>query len=391
MPVFDRYILKNVFFAFVFVTGVLTVVIFLSQSLRFLELVLSSGASGSAFWILTLLALPRFFEVIGPLAIMVATLFIYNRLNSDSEIASLRSAGFSPMRIARPALLFASVVTVLLWGVTMWAAPKSLSSMQEMRQIIKAQFSSILFREGVFNQVGSGLTIYIRTRAANGDLSGLMIHDSRSKSGAYPSTITAKKGTLVATEDGQQVIVFDGSRQEYDPVKKILNRLDFNRYTIDLPDGGPVRQRWREPDERTIFELLRPNAKNKRDLDSVDQFRIEVHRRIISPLLTFVFTLISCCALLLGPADRRGQGRRIIFAICFIIVLQGLFLGLFSMIKQNTLFLPILYLSVLLPLFSGLFFLSSAGEKMRRRLLYLGNKSHASTSVENIDAGSAIL
>ena len=61
MNIFDRYIFKNLLIATVFVAVTLAVVIFLTQSLRFLELVIESGASSSAFWVLTMLALPRFF------------------------------------------------------------------------------------------------------------------------------------------------------------------------------------------------------------------------------------------------------------------------------------------------------------------------------------------
>ena len=60
------------------------VVILLTQSLRFLELVIESGASSGSFWILTLLALPRFFEIIGPLSLMAATIFVYNRWSYDT-------------------------------------------------------------------------------------------------------------------------------------------------------------------------------------------------------------------------------------------------------------------------------------------------------------------
>lgn len=65
---------------------------------------------------------------------------------------------------------------------------------------------------------------------------------------------------IVSDKEGQQVIVYDGSRQEFDPATGALNRLDFQRYSLDLPDAAPVRQRWREPDERTLIELLNPDA-----------------------------------------------------------------------------------------------------------------------------------
>lgn len=369
MNIFDRYIFKNLIIATVFVAVTLAVVVFLTQSLKFLELVIESGASSSAFWILTLLALPRFFEIILPLAMMAATLFLYNRMTSDSELIVVRSVGFAPFQLARPAITLALIVTFILLGITMYVAPKSISTMQHMREVIKAQFSTYLFREGVFNRAGKGMTVYIRQRGEDGALYGLMIHDSRDANVA-PSTILAKRGVLLSTEEGYQVVVYEGSRQEYEQESGALKRLNFETYTIDLPDSDPVRQRWAEPDERTIFELLNPDPSVKRDLESVRDFQIEAHRRVLSPLLALTFTLISCVTLLIGPIDRRGQTKRILIAVTAVVVIQGLYIACYNIARNNSVGLVLMYVLVLLPLVISAFGLSGLSEKWRRSVLY---------------------
>jgi lipopolysaccharide export system permease protein len=371
MTVFDKYLLKSLMFATVFISLTLACIILLTQSMRFLELIMNSGASSLAFWTLALLALPRFLEIILPIALMAAVVFIYNKLTIDSELIVMRMLGKSPFALARPALYLAGIVTVALFFVTMWVAPTSLSNMHQMRQVIKAQYSTWLFRPGVFNTVVPGLTVFVRARDNEGEMKGIMIHDSRDES-KVPVTVVAKKGLVVINENGaQQVLVFDGSRQSVDPKTGALNRLDFSRYSIDLPEGsGPVRQRWKEPDERTFLELLTPNVNNKRDVESRRDFVIEAHRRIISPLLAPAFTVLSLAFLLLGPLDRRGQGWRIVLIIMFVVIIQGLYLAVYNYARNNDLGLVLMYLLTLLPLSIGLFMLSSFSEKIRRRLLY---------------------
>ncbi len=301
MKIFDRYLFKNLLIATIFTALTLAGVILLTQSLRFLELVIDSGASSFSFFILTMLALPRFFEIILPIALMAATIFVYNRMTVDSELTVMRALGASPMRIARPALHLAMVVTLVLWFMTMWLGPVSLANMQHMRQVVKAQYSSLLFKEGVCSSVRPGLTVFIQDKTKDGMLHGLVIHDNRPENDV-PSTIMAKTGQIVITEEGQQVLVYNGSRQDINPKTKALNRLNFDRYTIDLPDeSGPVRQRWREPDERTFWELLNPDPENQRDLENEHEFKVEAHRRIISPLIAPAFTMIALALLLLGP------------------------------------------------------------------------------------------
>lgn len=364
MGTFDRYIFRNLLLSTIFASATLAVIVFLTQSLRFLELVIESGASGGAFWALTLLAMPRFLEIIVPLALMISTLFVYNRMTGDSELVVMRAAGHDPAALARPAIILSAFVTVFLLILTLWASPAALSTMHQMRQMIKAQFSTLMFREGVFNQAGQGLMVYIREREPDGSMRGLMIHDGRTE-GAPPSTIIARRGTLALTDHGYQVLVSEGSRQEYDPRSKMLRRLDFDRYSIDLPDSDPIRQRWREPDERPLFDLVSPDLENERDKESLRDFRVELHRRIVSPMLAAAFTLIAAAALLIGPVDRRGQGLRIAFVIGVAILIQGLYIVSYNLARRSDFGLVLMYSLVLLPLALSILALSGAGEALR--------------------------
>ena len=345
----DRYIFKNLTIATVFVTVILIVIMFLTQSLKFLELVINSGADAHSFWILTFLALPRFFEIILPLALITSVLFIYNRMIMDSEIIVIKSGGYSPEKLTKPVVILAVIITIFLWFSNMWAAPKALSQMNVMRQMVKAQVSSFLFREGVFNQIGKGLTLYVRDRSSSGELHGVMIHDNRDKQ-KPPSVTLAKKGIIVANEDGYGVIVSDGSRQEYNKETRVLSRLEFKSYTIDIPHKQDVRDHWQEPDERTIFELLNPDISSIRDRESLREFRVEIHRRVIGPLIAPVFGILGCAFLLLGPLNRRGQSTRIMTTIVLVVVIQSLFIVASNLSRQNDWGIVFMYSVVLLPL-----------------------------------------
>lgn len=352
MRIVDGYVLKAVLIATVFITLVLSTLILLTQSLRFLELVINSGASGLSFWILTILTLPKFLEAILPLGLMAAVLFVYNRLTMDSELIVMRALGFSPLRLARPALLLSGLLALFLFFVMGWIAPLTNATLQKMRIQIKAEMSTFLFREGVFNQAGKGLMVYLRDRTRKGELEGLLIYDSRDPTKA-PSTIIANRGVLVSTDEGRQVLVYEGSRQDFDDRNKILKRLDFDQYTIDLPEPGPVRLRWKEPEERTMSELFNPDLKDESDRAHRKGFFLEINKRILTPFLVPAFTVIGLCALLLGPVDRRGQGKRIITAIAAVVVIQALFLGSYNLAKQSAIGLPLMYLVVILPLLTG--------------------------------------
>ena len=59
---------------------------------------------------LTLLTLPNIIRIVLPLSAFVASVYVTNRLTSDSEMVVVQATGFSPFRLARPVLVFGLIV-----------------------------------------------------------------------------------------------------------------------------------------------------------------------------------------------------------------------------------------------------------------------------------------
>lgn len=350
MRIIDRYIFRHTLLATVFVTLVLAALVFLMQSLKFIDLVINAGASGLFIWLQTLLYLPGFFEIILPIGMVAGVLFIYNRLTMDSELIVLRALGFSPFRLARPALFLAMILGILLFFNMGWLSPVSKQQAMTLRQDIKAQMSSLIFREGIFNEAGPHLMVYIKERDNKGRLHGLVIHDSRDKT-KPASSVIARSGVLVSTKSGQQVLVYEGSRQEVDPKTGIMRHLDFDQYTIDIPEPEKEqKERWSEPDERTTSGLMASLDDNGGETKSARrQLRVELQKRFLLPFLVPGFALIGLSLLLIGSHDRRGQNRKVLAAVASVVLLEILFLGSYNLSKQSPVGFPLMLVTVLLP------------------------------------------
>ena len=364
-----RYLFKNLFNATVFVALTLTLVIWLTQSLKLLELVANSDAPPSLFIKLVGLTLPKFLEIILPLSLVISVLFIYNKLIMDNEIIVLRSSGVDHYALARPAIILAIASSLLLTAITTWVSPKCSEQVEALRQTVKTQYSAFLLREGVFNTFSDSLTVYLRSREDNGDMAGLMINDSREK-GKPPVIIIAKKGRVEMSGDVPTIVVFEGMRQQMDSTTGNLSKLYFSRYTIEIKGfEGAMKEHWREANERTLGELLSPDLSNKRDRASIDLFKAEANHRIISPWNALGFTMIALAATLLGPFNRRGQNVKIIAAGMLIIVMQGLNLAFVNISKKYLGAVPLLYINTFLPIIIGFYLLHLRGEQQLMRLI----------------------
>lgn len=359
----NRYLMKNLLIATGFITFALLMVVMLTQSLRILELVANSDAPPSIFFKLIALSLPKFLETILPVALVTAVLFVYNRFIIDNELIVLRSCGFDQHALARPALSLAAACGAVMLVLTVWATPVSYTQVKEMRLSVMSKYSSFLLREGVFNTFGKDLTVYLRKRNENGDLMGLVIHDTRDKT-KPPYTVTAKRGQLLMGDETPTIIVYDGMRQQLDNKTRAVSKLHFSQYMIEIKGfaRGPGA-RARDYSERTLYELLHPDLNVKYDRDHREAFMAEAHADITKPLTPVAFTLSALAILLLGPFNRRGQTRKILFAVLVVALLMAANLGLMNAARKKLELAPLLYAVNFLPIFLGYYALDFRGEQ----------------------------
>ena len=342
---YQRYLLRQLVGPFVLVALGLTAVIWLTQSLRVIDLIVNKGLSFSAFIFMSMLLLPTFLGAILPVAFFCSLLFVYNKLTVDSELVSLRAAGVSPWALAKPALLLATVVVILSYSITMYLMPNSHREFKERQFVLRGDHSSILLREGVFNTLTDELTVYVRAHEGDGKLKGILVHDSRSPE--KPVTMMAASGILVHTHQGPRFVLMNGNRQQIDRDSSQLSLLHFERYTMDLGAiAEPGRTRGREPREQFIHELFSPDDDDAFARRERKKFLSEAHNRIVSPLLAYALAAIGLAALLSGGFDRRGQWRRILAAIIAAVVVEVVALFLVNGVAKNSQIIPLMYLNV---------------------------------------------
>ncbi len=346
MKEITRYILRQLIEVTLFVTLALTGVVWLSQSLRFIDLIINRGLSFFTFVYLTFLLLPSFLAILLPVALFCAVAYTYHRLTIDSEMVVLRSAGLSDMDLMKPALIMAGLIVALGYAITLYLQPAGFREFKDRQFVIRADYSRFLLQEGAFNNLGGGLTVYIRERLANGEVLGILIHDNRDR--GAPVTMMAERGVLLNGPDGPYLSLFKGNRQEMNRDRGKLSLLYFDRHIVDLSDlinaEGP---RWREPRERYIHELFR-EPRDDGEITYRRELRAEGHNRLVSPLYSLVMTLIALASLLGGEFNRRGRAARMVFTGVIAVAFQGLALGLTFFIVKMPLLTPLPYANVVI-------------------------------------------
>ena len=360
----DRYIFRQLFWAFVLVAISLTCVVWLTQSLRYVEMIVNRGLSAPVFIYFTMLLLPTFFALILPIALFTGLMFTFNKMIMDNEMVVFRASGFSHVDLARPVLILAGIVTVVGYAMTLYFIPASFRAFKDLQYQIRNTYSSVLLQEGVFSTFIPGVTVYVRARNDAGELQGILIHDGREP--AHAVTLMAERGAIVAGTDGPRIVMGNGSRQEVSSKDGRLSLLYFDRYTFELSGlskSDPLR--WREPRERYLHELFLPESVREKTW-GFQELRMEGHHRLASPLLGIAFVLVGMAALLGGQFNRRGQGRRIVAAVVVVVAIEAAMLGVKSMGRKIPELEPVMYLVPLIPIAVALYLLAGRSRFVRR-------------------------
>ncbi len=363
MSSITRYIFWQTAVVMVFMTIVFSFVIWLSQSLRFVDMIVNRGLPVTDFLWLAMLMLPRFLAVILPIACFVAVVYVYNKLIGDRELVVLRAAGFSNFKLARPAIMLAVLTSITVFSLNAWLLPESSRQFTDFKFASLSDYSSVLLQEGAFHTLPDGRTIFIRERAGAGQLNGILVHDARDPD--RPVTLLAEQGALVQTEDGPRVVLINAYSQRID--RKSGNMLlgSYEKYTIDLSVVSDVpRRRKRSPEEMFLWELLDPSLHPEK---YSARYLAEGHSRLTGPLLSLDFAIIALAFLLAGDFSRRGQTNPILAAIVSVVLLQTLAIGVRNLANDDPAANAFMYLTVFVPMLIGLFFLVWSHPRPRRR------------------------
>jgi lipopolysaccharide export system permease protein len=343
----DRYIFRQNLVALVAVTLALVALIWLTQSLRFVELIVNRGLSPFVFLRLTALLVPSFVAVILPITTFVVVQFVYQRLAGDRELTVMRAAGQSPLGLAKPTLILATGVAVLCFWLNVWVVPSSFTAFREYQFEIRNRIAAFLLQEGVFTTIADHLTVYVRRRDQDGTLHGILVDDERNPADA--ATIIAQAGRIVAGPLGPRVILFNGARQEVDTKTGRLNLLTFSENVINLAaasSGGD--DHFRDDSEVSIPELLHPSPGEIRPQD-IPKWRAEAHRRLSAPLTALSYALVALASVLTGGFRRHGGVARPLIGVGITVGLVALGLSVNNLASRNSVFIPLIWIQAILP------------------------------------------
>lgn len=352
---------------FGFFSLVLVAVYWVNRAVLLFDRLIGDGQSAMVFLEFSALTLPNVIRVVLPISAFAGTVYVTNRLGSESELVVMQATGFSPFRLARPVLVFGFIVAVLLSTLTHVLVPMSATKMNARMSEIAQNVTSRFLTEGAFLHPADGITLYIREITTEGALKDVFLSDRRKPDQVV--VYTAQTAYLARSDNGPKLVMVEGMAQTLEAAGQRLATTRFADFTYDI--AGLIVDKptgHRDPEELPTVDLLYPTpealAGSAADKAS---FLYEGHSRIMFPFLAVIAALMGFASMLQGGFSRFGAWRQIIGAIVGLILLQLLSNAGANIALKDASRWPAIYLPIVIGVITVIGLLWNAGRDTRQR------------------------
>ena len=321
-----RYVLFETLKPLLAGLGVILVGLLLERVLRLIDLISSRRGGLDRLLELIVNLVPHYLGLTLPAAFFFALVVAITRLNTNTELDAISSAGLSLYDLVRPLIglgVLLAFLSILIFG---FLQPYSRYAYRAILHAVTTGEWDGTVVDGAFTDAGGGFTLSADAVDATGRyLTGVFV---RQIEGATEMVTTARSGVIVPDKKTDRLLLMleHGSRLRIAGEDR-NNAIAFDTMTLEhsFPaDAAPFRPRGNSDRELTLVELIREQKNPDVSAAQKAQYRSEFHQRLVRAAALPILPLL---AFPVGKAAHRTRSA-------FGYLIGGLILLLFHHVIQ---------------------------------------------------------
>ena len=330
MNILGKYFRRQLLGIFIMLLMILTGLSWMMQIMTMMKFLLTYGIEFSSFLYMTSLMVPFIMSIVIPFVTFIAVIFVYNKMISENEITVMAASGLSPWQIAKPAIKFAAILTVLHLILNIWIVPASQEKFYTTQWNLRYGLAHLKLQEAAFTKLADGLVVYV-DNVSGYDLNQVMLSDMREKTNQV--MIFAQHGKLISTSHGLSIVTDNGSLQ-------MNGRNGFTTGTFDNLD---MDLNLVESDSDLSFRVRRiPTLALLQNVFIQDNQRqhmltlVEICTRFISPFMNLILAIVCTLILLKSSLLRRRASFAPAVAVLTMAGIMAAYMSASNMVSTLT-------------------------------------------------------
>lgn len=330
MRVLDRYIGKDFLAVFGLTLAILTFIMSVGLLIRSIDL-LARGLPVSFIGMFFLNSIPKLLMFTMPISTLIATVLLFSRMSSDSEVVALKASGLSEWQVAAPVLTWAAVFSVVCFFFAAYISPNGSHANKQIKNMGGKINPINLLEEGTFIHDIPGIQISVDRKDGH-QVEGVLAYELEGSK--IKHCVRAQNGELSFNEETQELLIDLYNVRIETPDEEDAMDLSGERYitaehyplTLDVKEmmrRGSIR---RKPRNMTLSQLVVLRNLVAERLRGFGQARavecmkvdMEISRRFATAFTCLTFALIG---IPLGTQHHRKEssaGIGIALAVVFV-------------------------------------------------------------------------
>ncbi len=317
--ILDRYILKKFLTTFLFVVMILVSIVLIITFSERNESFIQKDVPADLIFKYFLSFAPYIANLITPLTVFIATVFVTSKLASHTEIIAILSGGVSYPRMLRPFMIGAVIIGITSFIFTGWIIPDA----NKFRVAFEVKYFDKEFNysgRNVHFKVSPTKYVYLRSYDSRRDIGyGFSLEEIQDREIKYKMTAREIRWDTARTEwiaKDWNLREFVGTKENYQYHNIDDTVMTLNMHPNDFGNMKSFEQTLTLPElDAYIADLKMKGA------DNIPIYRIEKLVRYMSPFTAIILTFIG--VILSSRKTRGGVGFQIAlgFFIAFIYIL----------------------------------------------------------------------
>jgi len=325
-----RYLSRQLFWATLAVSSVLTFILVSSRFLKYLSEAAVGKLEGTAVFLIMAYRLPDFLELILPLGLFLGMLLSYGRMYLENEMVVLQACGVSQNRLVVwsmiPAICMALMIGFFSFYLAPWGAQKADNLVQEQER--RSGLDVLSPRR--FHSTSDGRTVTyvedIDSRA--GVMRNLFIvnYDREGRGEEYDKVVllrAAEGRYRIDTQGNRYLVMSNGERFEVDPGNPEFGRSSYGEYTVKLESKVAAADKLDIEDQTTRELLANPSLAARVEI----QWRLSL--MIMVPIVVFMAVPLS------RVNPRQGRYLKMLPAIMLYLSYLSLMMAVKGAIEKG--------------------------------------------------------
>ena len=298
------------------------------QIMSMMKFLLNYGVKFSSFIGLTALLIPFIVSIIIPFVTFIAIIYVYNKTISDNEATVMMASGLSPAQLARPAIRFAGILTILNLVLNLWIMPISQNYFYDTQWNLRYGLAHLKLQESAFTNLSDGLVVYV-DKVSGHDMSQVMLSDTRNKK--TEMIIFAETGKLVTTPRGLSIVMENGSLQASNQsmVTGTFDSFDMDLNVATRENSSSFRVR-----RISTYDLI----KHANVADTLPRHKkmifSELSNRMLMPFMNLILAVVCSAILLKTSLLRRRASMSPALAVLAMAIVMTLFMTSSNMLES---------------------------------------------------------